>query len=66
MTIIDKLQYISKHKQDGDIKRISELSGLNSGLISNYIKNGHRMIIKKLYAEKIVDSYFKFKEIKDE
>jgi hypothetical protein len=65
MTIIDQLKYISKHKQDGDITTISEISGLNKGLISNYIKNGHRMIIKKVYAEKIVDTYFKFKQLKE-
>ena len=66
MTIIDQLKYISKHKQDGDITKISEISGLNKGLISNYIKNGYRMIIKKVYAEKIIDSYFKFNVLKDE
>ena len=58
-TIIDQLKEIKKIKQKGHIKKIAEDTKLNSGLISNYIQNGHRMIIKKVYAEKIIKSFLK-------
>lgn len=58
-TIIDQLKEIKKMKQNGHIKKISEDTGLNRGLISNYIINGHRMIIKRIYAEKIIKSFLK-------
>ena len=58
-TVIDQLKEIKKRKQNGHIKKISEDTGLNRGLISNYIINGHRMIIKRAYAEKIIKSFLK-------
>lgn len=57
MNKIEKLIEIRKSKRQGDIKAIAELSGLNSGVISNYIKNAHRMVMKPIYVDKIIKSY---------
>ena len=63
MSIVDQLVYIRKNRQQGNIRDIAELSGLNEGLISNYIKNGHRMVLKRIYAEKIINAYKILKDV---
>lgn len=37
---------------------------LNRGLISNYIKNGHRMVLKRYIAERIIEGYRKLELLK--
>ena len=59
MTIIDQLQDIKKNRRQGDIKELHGITKLNTGLISNYIKNGHRMVLKPYIAERIINGYKK-------
>lgn len=57
MNKVEKLIEIRNSKRQGDISAISELSGLNKGLVSNYIKNAHRMVMKPMHVDNIIKSY---------
>lgn len=64
MTSIERLQEISKTIQHGEMTDIAEISGVHVSIVSNYLKNGHRMVLNKMYLNKILGAWDKIKENK--
>lgn len=64
MTSIEKLQEIRKTIQHGEMTQIAEISGVHVSIVSNYLKNGHRIVLNKIYLKKILGAWDKIKENK--
>jgi enoyl reductase-like protein len=64
MTSIEKLQEIRKIIQHGEMTQMAEISGVHVSIVSNYLKNGHRIVLNKMYLNKILWAWDKIKENK--
>lgn len=61
MNKIEQLQAIRKDMYQGDFKLLAALSKVNRGVLSNYLKNCHRIVLRPQIVENILNGYEKFK-----
>lgn len=64
MTSVDKLSEIRRTIQHGEMTEIAEISGIHVSVVSNYLNNGHRIVLNKIRLEKILGAWDKIKENK--
>ena len=62
MTKIEQLQAIRKDMYQGDFKLLAALSRVNRGVLSNYLKNCHRIVLRAQIVDNILNGYEKFKK----
>jgi len=56
MTKIEQLQLIKKDLFHGEYGALAALSRVNRGLLSNYLKNCHRMVLRPQIVDNILAS----------
>lgn len=64
MNQIEKLKRVKKVIQHGEMTQLSELSGVHVSVISNYLKNGHRMVLNRANLNKILNAWDKIEDNK--
>ena len=62
MTKIEQLQAIRRDMRQGDLKHLAALSRVNRGVLSNYLINCHRIVLRPLTVSNILEGYEKFKK----
>ena len=62
MNKIEQLQEIRKDMYQGDFKLLAALSRVNRGVLSNYLKNCHRIVLRPQVVDSIINGYEKFKK----
>ena len=62
MTKIEQLQAIRKDLLHGELGTLATLSKVNRGVLSNYLINCHRIILRPQTVNAILAGYEKFKK----
>lgn len=62
MTKIEQLQSIRKDLFHGEFGTLAKLSKVNRGVLSNYLINCHRIVLRHDLVSKILNGYEKFKK----
>jgi hypothetical protein len=62
MTKIEQLQFIRKDLFHGELGTLATLSKVNRGVLSNYLKNCDRIVLRVQVVDNILNGYEKFKK----
>lgn len=62
MNKIQKLQQIKLNIYHGEGKIIKEITGINHGIISNYLIRPEKIALKPIYVDKILSAWDMIKE----